>query len=74
MRKIFVCCIVLVSLTACRNSIGEISDLNTQQVGQSLLNSLFHRVTTEATDTAAIEKADQFNFFLRDGFARKFGF
>lgn len=73
MRKLLVGCIVILGLSACNNNISAFSNLK-NQVQQSLWHSVFDRVTEQASDTAALPSAREFNFFLRDGIAQKFGF
>lgn len=73
MKKLLVGCIIILGLSACNNNISGFSNLK-NQVQEPFWQSVFERVTEQVSDTAAVESSRQFNFFLSDGIARKFGF
>ncbi|UAY54639.1 hypothetical protein [Arachidicoccus terrestris] len=74
MRKVFYCCLLSAGLllTACQNRIAEFKDFK-DQMKESLWHSVLDQVNVESADTAAVEAPRPLNYFLREGFAAKFG-
>lgn len=74
MRKLTYCFLIIggMFLTACRNQSTEMLDIK-NQVKETLLNSVLHRINLESDDTSAVHSLHPFNFLLREGFAEKFG-
>ena len=75
MRKVFYYCLVSAGLvlTGCQNRIADLKDFK-DQMQETLWHSLLDKVNMESADTAAVESPRPLNYFLREGFAAKFGF
>lgn len=59
-------------LTACQNSVADFKNFK-DQVKESLWHSVLDQVNLESSDTTAMPGARPLNYFLREGFAAKFG-
>jgi len=74
MRKVFYCFLLSggLLLTACQNRMANFTDFK-DQMKESLWHSVLDQVNMESADTAAVESPRPLNYFLREGFAAKFG-
>ncbi|MGF7230720.1 hypothetical protein [Arachidicoccus sp.] len=75
MRKFFIFTTILFSFVACKSSINEASSSFNTNVKTSLLHSIFSGFNKSNADSCTTQRPsiNHFNFFLKDGFERKFG-
>lgn len=59
-------------LTACKNQMSEFKDFK-DQMRSSLWHSVLDKVSLDQGDSTAAENPHPLNYFLREGFAAKFG-
>ena len=74
MRKILFCCILFVGIFAsCQNKVISIGAIDAS-VQTTLWQSLWNKVKLEVQDSSVKEPVRPLNYFIREGFAGKFGF
>ncbi|HEY0298373.1 MAG TPA: hypothetical protein VGB84_04060 [Arachidicoccus sp.] len=71
MKKVLLYGFALIGFTACENAV------NNSEIPSVLKNDLLHSVINATqkikTDSSRLNKTKHFNFFLKEGFAKKFG-
>ncbi|AYD47220.1 hypothetical protein [Arachidicoccus soli] len=74
MRKLFFFAIMLITFASCQTDVSEVSLSLKKEVKTGILHSLFSNSSKNSSDSSASQPSiNHFNFFLKDGFARKFG-
>lgn len=72
MKKFLVLAVILVAFASCQNSVSNDYKLSSL-FNSNFVHTIFQGSEKDNTDSSKSANNKQFNFFLKDGIAKKFG-